>query len=522
MTSNKTKGILYKSISVIGILVPLALVFFNFYGYDGGTMKTSTYLLFSIVLILFSLLFRKSISYGIYILLNSLVFSFFSAFDMVYLNLYGFGINPSTIDLIMESNTNESSEYFSTYLNPKISIIMLLILFSLLLGVKFSFSHFRDIIKFGDLKKVNKYLVLISLVISTILLVKYRNNFTPYIALESAINFHLEREQIKKMEIKKNGDFKDVTHKKSDEKETYVIVIGESTTKTHLNLYGYYRQTNPLLTKRKDELLIFQNVRAPHSNTIASLGQSLILKDYDLLQEKLNNTIVQLFNSANFDTYLLSNQNPRGTYESTTSLITKSSKHTIYTSIGGANYDEVVLEPLRNILKEEKDRKFIIVHLFGTHNSYAKRYPPKFDVFKDEPKTKFKKEKAYKTINEYDNAVLYNDYIVNTIIDEVQKTNTKAYVLYFSDHGEDVFETINQACHFERNGTEPMLQVPFMIWLSEKYKNDKSNLVWDTTRPYNHKDLIHTAADLSDINFKGFEPKRSVVNPNYINNNSTK
>ena len=83
-----------------------------------------------------------------------------------------------------------------------------------------------------------------------------------------------------KVALKRNGDFKDVSHKQSNEKETYVIIIGESTTRTHLGLYGYYRNTTPLLKEKSDELLIYDNVQAPHTLTISSLGKTLTIDEH--------------------------------------------------------------------------------------------------------------------------------------------------------------------------------------------------------------------------------------------------
>src|SRR5690606_39947201 len=81
----------------------------------------------------------------------------------------------------------------------------------------------------------------------------------------------------------------------------------------------------------------------------------------------------------------------------------------------------------------------IFLHLEGCHISYHKKYPDSFNFFTDTPKTKFNSAKAHQTINEYDNAVRYNDFVVSEVIDLVKKANKNSYVMYFSDHGEEVF-----------------------------------------------------------------------------------
>ena len=49
-------------------------------------------------------------------------------------------------------------------------------------------------------------------------------------------------------------------------------------------------------------------------------------------------------------------------------------------------------------------------HLMGSHSSYSKRYPAEYNIFTD---YSTKKEKI---INEYDNSVLYNDFIVDSLL----------------------------------------------------------------------------------------------------------
>ncbi|MBL4708585.1 MAG: sulfatase-like hydrolase/transferase [Flavobacteriales bacterium] len=104
------------------------------------------------------------------------------------------------------------------------------------------------------------------------------------------------------------------------------------------------------------------------------------------------------------------------------------------------NFDEVILEPLQKAINNKKSKKLIIVHLMGTHIRYKERYPEAFNKFNTTPKTKFNHDLAHKTINSYDNAVLYNGSIVYSIIEQVKKQNkSSSYVLYLSDHGEDVY-----------------------------------------------------------------------------------
>ena len=51
----------------------------------------------------------------------------------------------------------------------------------------------------------------------------------------------------------KNGSFKNLHKKSLGAKEISVLVLGESTTKSHLGIYGYQRPTTPLLSSQKND-----------------------------------------------------------------------------------------------------------------------------------------------------------------------------------------------------------------------------------------------------------------------------
>src|SRR5690606_14130732 len=101
----------------------------------------------------------------------------------------------------------------------------------------------------------------------------------------------------------------------NDAPQTYVVIIGESTSARNMGLYGYYRNTNPLLTEIKDELLIFNDVISPHTHTIPSLNKMLSLSNFENPDVIHCGSIVQLANAAGFSTYWISNQQPIGIHE---------------------------------------------------------------------------------------------------------------------------------------------------------------------------------------------------------------
>src|SRR5699024_4361655 len=105
--------------------------------------------------------------------------------------------------------------------------------------------------------------------------------------------------------------------------EIHIVVIGESTTTWHMQLYGYHKETNPLLTEIRDELFIFDSVISPHTHTILSLEKMLSYSNYENQKPERNASIVQLANQAGFTSYWISNQRPIGFHESVATNIAK-------------------------------------------------------------------------------------------------------------------------------------------------------------------------------------------------------
>ena len=94
-----------------------------------------------------------------------------------------------------------------------------------------------------------------------------------------------------------------------------------------------------------------------------------------------------------------------------------------------------------------------------------------------------------------------------------------SYVVYFSDHGEDVYDTLNLAGHNEYQGTKPMYEIPFIVWLSEKYR-EEVNPIFNTEkvldRSYNLENFIHSFSDISNIKFKEYDSNKSIFSDKYL------
>ncbi|GGZ81649.1 hypothetical protein GCM10007028_19070 [Algibacter mikhailovii] len=341
----------------------------------------------------------------------------------------------------------------------------------------------------------------------------------PYLIVKSTVDYNFENSKLGSQNINKFGDFKNVQRTiNTNEKEIYVVIIGESTSRSHLGLYNYYRNTTPNLDRIKNDLLIYKDVISPHAYTVGSLTKILTLGNYEEPEKVFSGSIIQLLNSAGFSTYWISNQRPIGPYESMVTKISLAAKSSEFLTTDLAKLSKVLdgslIDEFAEVLQNQDDRKVIFVHLMGTHHNYDNRYPDSFNVFKEEPKSNFKSIESRIKINHYDNAVLYNDFVISSLIKTLKKYNSCSFALYFSDHGEEMYDDINLAGHNEDIYSKKMFEVPFFIWQSKKY-NELKELDYNCNRKYMLDDLFHSLADLTGVNADEVDLKRSIFNDSF-------
>ena len=98
------------------------------------------------------------------------------------------------------------------------------------------------------------------------------------------------------------------------EPETLVLVIGETARADNFQLYGYGRETNPLLSKT-DGLSVFRHVLSQSNTTHKSVPMLLAAASAEnharLYREK---SLITAFREAGFHTSFISNQQPNHSF----------------------------------------------------------------------------------------------------------------------------------------------------------------------------------------------------------------
>ena len=306
------------------------------------------------------------------------------------------------------------------------------------------------------------------------------------------------------------------------EKETHILIVGEATTTNKMSLYGYHRETNPLLKSLGSELAIFKNVQATSpAVTDVNVPRILTLAEQGNPDKSLLKTsILKIMGQAGYRTYWLSNQGSIGHKITIITAIGMSADRKAFTSTANKyNLDDRVFPVLDKFLADEStDKKFIIIHINGAHNTYSMRYPEEFNKFKstnDIKKKKFHNKKNLALINEYDNAILYNDYIVYEILQKLKKQPGLKTLVYVPDHGEEVFENLNRMGHGGSIPTSGIYQIPLLMWFGEEYRN-KFKFDINENRAYTSDKMIHTFMDIYKVKTPFYDGRKSILSQEFV------
>lgn len=309
-----------------------------------------------------------------------------------------------------------------------------------------------------------------------------------------------------------------VSRLEADERQTYVIVIGESSNSMHHHYCGYARDTNEFTDRLGDEMRRFAGVRSPFSQTIPALEKTITFADLDhpdLVWTK--GSIVDYFRDAGFRTYWISNQ-----YALDDTAITAMTAHADFSkccNFSGmkrfekAGLDGDLLPELAGALKEDFRKKAVFLHLIGSHSAYVNRYPDEFRHFSGQAPGKNLPPAAAQILNSYDDSIRYTDWLIAEFARLLREAGGASYLLYFSDHGEDIYDSRDdRIMGHSQLANLPMTSVPLMLWLSPRLRELRPDIM---RRPaagkYGLQDLIHTIIDISSLSSPDFVPSKSIL-----------
>ena len=437
------------------------------------------------------------------------IFVFFAAFQLVLLYLFGTGVIAVDMFLnLVTTNPGEAMELLDN-LAPAVVGVFVVYLPLLILGGVNIRRDSRLSVSFQQ--RVRHWAMQIGAIGLFCLLASYlvvdgyrmRNQLYP---VNVCYNLYLafERNAASENYREASRDFKfDARSEHSaTAPEVYVMVVGETARAHNFSLYGYPRNTNPLLSKTPG-IKAFPNVTTQSNTTHKSVPMLLSAasaEDFErLFHEK---GILAAFKEAGFHTVFISNQLPNHSFIDF--LGEQADEHYFLKkedASQGNHYDEDLLQKLDEILPladasssahyHYRYRKlFVVLHSYGSHFNYQERYPRSFAYFKPDSRSEAKSENRRDLLNAYDNTIRYTDYILHGIIERLQKwegVQTKtdgvygqptSAMLYTSDHGENIFDDERRLfLHAAPKASDYELHVPFIIWTSEGFSKQYPDIL---------------------------------------------
>lgn len=398
------------------------------------------------------------------------LFFLLNSISLYFINTYGVIIDESMIGNVLNTKYEEASSFFS----------IKLIFYVFILGILPSVYVVKSKIERGSFKKFISTFLLTFLFIAVVVFANAKNWLwidknskqlgglaMPWCYSVNISLFYIHKYKENRKEIL----LPDATITDSS-KSVVVLVIGESARKQNFSLYGYSKNTNPLLSKVSN----LYHFDATSCATYTTEGVKCILEHastndlYEILPNYLNrNNVEVIWRTVNWGEPPIHVKN----YQSRQELQVNCKGE-------GCDYDEVLLTGLKEQIASSKKNKILVVlHTSTSHGpSYSKKYPQKFEVFKPVCNSvELGNCSQTELMNAYDNTIIYTDYILNAVIEQLKQLNEmKSAMLFVSDHGESLGEK-NLYMHGVPISFAPKEQyeIPFIVWTSDRSIQLKPN-----------------------------------------------
>lgn len=411
------------------------------------------------------------------------------------------GFTKDLVAVFMGTNANETKEFLGMYINLKMIMIIIAIYIVAIIICKIS--------KRCNLPIKLKYFCLIIVVASA-----------SVIYLRGSKNW----EGVFLMKLKTTLDYRPTpdlrNHRKNydiiqgESPKNVVFIIGESLNKDHMSLYGYEKITTPHLDSLKNvtNLFSFENVKSSAIGTVPAFRYMMSsLRVSDSVEDWTNKDfLLDIIKSAGYNTMWISNQSSSGVHDNIVARFAELSDSiywcgTKYMGPSKVDLDEIVLPPVKHRASDITDKyNFTVIHLAGNHENFSSRYSKEYSIYKEGDYLDYL-ENQRRTLSEYDNSVIYNDWVVSEIIKMYE--DKESIVIYLPDHSLDIYDSSEDYAGHARpmdvKSVAAGQNIPFIVYFSPLYEAKFSNIVRrikaSTERQYHTDDIMYSILDLMNV-----------------------
>lgn len=437
------------------------------------------------------------------------------------------------IALIRATNSNEASGFFSTYLTPGIWIEIILIIALTILTIIIIQKLLKSPKVRKYVRRITSTMIVIALLSLAYLVYLMINPMEMFYQSDNSVfsQFRQWKEIIRENfatipDLENPHPALDTSH--AILPDNLLIIIGESADRDNMSVYGYNIPDTPYFNKLNTDstAYFFTQTTSPSCLTMYSFSHFMTTdngterKESDIPYYKCE-TLPEIFKRLGYTTSWFSNQyRPKLARDLTTNFINLCDSIAFLKEVGFGEYDENTIHYLEKYFTENDSAQCIFIHFMGSHEDFDTRVPSNFhpisiDSYSEELSTRQKT-----ILCSYDNSIAYTDSVIQRLVSVVDSTNT--LIIYFSDHGLDLFESNKKMCgHGRRHNDssyEASIKVPFMVYPTHKYKTMNPGLVQKLSRsidkPFNLTDLIPVLMDIIGVEFADkpdFVKKRSFL-----------
>jgi heptose-I-phosphate ethanolaminephosphotransferase len=217
-----------------------------------------------------------------------------------------------------------------------------------------------------------------------------------------------------------------------------VLILGESSTKSHYRLYGYSHGQEGFLerlAKDKEHTLVLADAVSPAALTREALPRILsFASTRDDTAFTVNLNLIELANRAGYSTAWLSNQQAlSGSFDTSVTLISKPAAYVKYLkhdawgeNRGGHDID--LIPPFKQVYRHDDSMQFIVLHLIGSHENYADRFEPEdYEATSSSPDE----------FHAYDASIHHTERVIQFVAETISR-DPRSLLIYVPDHGEIV------------------------------------------------------------------------------------
>lgn len=315
-----------------------------------------------------------------------------------------------------------------------------------------------------------------------------------------------------------------------------ILLIGESYNKYHSPLYNpEARQTTPNLCRLKEQgnLIVYDDALAPYNVTSKTFRHMFSTYYPGCGREWVDCTLFPaVFRKAGYRVWFITNQfageennkdhhdHAGGTIFNQRELRQLQFDHM---NTEAARYDMELLSQLPPADTLAAQPSLLIFHMIGQHEDYRERYPEAYNHFTaDSVQNDFTDEQGRQIVAEYDNATLYNDAVVVSLLEKYAQQDVVA--IYLSDHGEEIYDWRNSCYRTNSDQMTPEIaryqyEIPLLFYVSDTFKAEHPDLL-DEIQVAQHKPFYATMLPfalfhLAGIGHADYKPSLDILSPDF-------